>query len=235
MRKATLLLLGGLVILFSGCSGSLLDVETDTHYSPGGKAIHYSDAEIDTLGQPLVRVHPKDHPRREPTALLLAPRLLQPMDKGSQTAAEIGRVLWQVFLDEEVFAILEYSEQTEWTERSQALSRARARAADLAVAVEITHLLAGGTVGESALALRVYVYDTGTGMLLWSMEHSGRMKNGLDQDFIFYLDRTRMPSDPLYALTAALSRDLAAPLKLWAQPEQGIALEGQASPDTSLF
>ena len=205
-------------LCLAGCSSVGLDMDADVSGSAASKPIHYSDARVDAMDAPLIRVPPKDGPRRAPTALLLAPRMLQPMQGGKYLAAEVGRVLWQGFLEEEVFPILEYSEHTQWTERSQALSRARARAADLAVAVEITYLLAGGTQGESALGLRLYVYDTGSGMLLWSMEHAGRMTNSPDRDFIFYQDRTRMPMEPLYAVTMALARDMARPIKAWAQP-----------------
>lgn len=205
------------LVCLAACS-SVVDPDIDTDASLSGTADHYADVTVNRLSQPYVRVHPTKHPRRPPTAILLAPRMLQDMPNGQHVASEIGRVFWQTFLEEEVFPILEYSEQTPWRGRDQALARARFRGADLALGMEITYLIAGGSTSKSGLSVRLHVYEVVSGQLLWTMEHSGSMKPGLNQQNIFYMERPRMPQDPLFAISTVLARDMAGPLKSWTTP-----------------
>lgn len=165
-----------------------------------------------------VYVFPKESPQRPPTAVFFPFLIRQQIDSPDYYGREIGRFFWQEWLAQRVFPVFEYMEHTPWRGGDAAVAAARAKGADYAVGGEVTHMIAGGTLGETQLALRLYIYDAGTGDLVWSLAHSGQMKNRGMQDYVLIKKYSKMPPDPLYAVIRALAIDLSVPVNNWLNP-----------------
>lgn len=186
---------------------------------------------------PNVYVHPQDPPPRELTAIVLPFRMRQSMENSLHYGAEITRIFWQTWLKQQVFPALEFVENAPYRGREVAVTMARNMGADLAIGGEILSYMAGGSVGTSQVTLRVDVYEAYSGALIWSMEHSGLMQNQQVQDYIFFRKRSRLPTDPTYAIIQALAQDMAMPVRQWHalinQCPEGNCPDPEASGDES--
>jgi len=167
---------------------------------------------------PMIYIRPKGHPDRELTALFFPFRMQQAVQDPFHYGRQVGRVFWQVWLQQEVFKVMEFYNQRPWPGGDAAVAQGRAKGADLVIGGDVTHLMAGGDVGDSRVALRLEIYDVYSGALIWSMAHSGEMVNRGKQDFIFFSKKSAMPNDPLFAIIYALAYDMSIPVKKWMQP-----------------
>lgn len=167
---------------------------------------------------PMIYVRPKGSPDRELTALFFPFRMQQSVQDPFHYGREVGRVFWQVWLQEEVFKVMEFYNKRPWPGAEAAVAQGRAKGADLVIGGDVTHFMAGGDVGDSRVALRLQIYDVYTGAMIWSMSHSGEMINRGKQDFIFFQKKSSMPNDPVFAIIYALAYDMSGPVNRWMQP-----------------
>lgn len=167
---------------------------------------------------PMIYVHPKNSPDRELTALFFPFRMSQNVQDPFHYGREVGRVFWQVWLQEKVFPVMEFYSKRSWPAPEAAVAQGRAKGADLVIGGSVTHFMAGGDVGDSRVALTLQIYDVHSGAMIWSMAHSGEMINRGKQDFIFFSKKSSMPNDPIYAIIYALAYDMAQPVMKWMEP-----------------
>lgn len=187
-------------------------------YDVGDGATVYIEDKVKTPLRPEVYLHPKDHPDRELTALMFPFRFRQSIQNPLHYGRELGRVFWQVWLQEKIFPVMEFEEKRAWPGGQAAVAQARAKGADLAIGGDITLFMAGGSYGDSRLALRLEIYDAHSGALIWSLAHMGELTSSVIGDYILFKKRTTMPSDPIYAITVKLAEDMSVPLKGWIMP-----------------
>ncbi len=200
------------LVLLTGCGriGANMDI--------GDGATIYVEDKVKTPLRPEVYLHPKDHPDRELTALMFPFRFRQSIQNPLHYGRELGRVFWQIWLQEKIFPVMEFEENRAWPGGQAAVAQARAKGADLAIGGDITLFMAGGSYGDSRLALRLEIYDAYSGALIWSLAHMGELKSEVMGDYILFKKRTTMPSDPIYAITVKLAEDMSVPLKGWIMP-----------------
>ncbi|GAB6175870.1 hypothetical protein JCM16814_07610 [Desulfobaculum senezii] len=165
-------------------------------------------------------VHPQNHPMQKLTAVVLPLRIHQRVDDHRYLSRELTRTLLQKWQQNEVFPVLTFAPDAKWTTAANAMPIARAAHADLIVAGDITHVMFGGTQGETNLAVRVEIYDASTGSLIWSMAQAGQMSPGRTKDFIFFTQQSRMPMEPIQAIMSTIATDIGAPVADWNQPVQ---------------
>lgn len=138
------------------------------------------------------------------------------------TRLELGRQMSRIFFDawteRPVFPTLVLADKQTYRGRESALRDAGQRGADMLVLLTVPYLYAGGTVDDSAMTIRCDIYETQTGMLLHSMEQSGRIAFQRNKDWILWVTTTRLPDSPLYAITRAIAEDMAVPLRSWLPP-----------------
>lgn len=166
-------------------------------------------------GEVQVYVRPKTEPAVQPTVLFFPfmPRMDIPQAK--HISREISRQVWQSWVSEELFPVMEYADYAEYYTPERAVSLARMRGADLVAGGYVTNYMAGGTAGDTYVALQIEIYDANSGALVWSMAHAGMMQSERTRDFIVFSARTRLPGDPTVAIVQALSHDMAAPMWTW--------------------
>ena len=210
LRGMCLTLLALVVLLAASACGHM-DIDHNLSSSP---TLHV-DSFVNRPYAPQLYVRPSTFPDRPLTAVILPFRIRQSMDNAQHYGREVTRIFWQNWLDQQVFPALEFMESTPWRGGEAAVAAARAKGADLAVGGDITYFMAGGTVGRSQVTLRLEIYDAYSGNLIWSIEHSGAMSNDLTRDYIFFTRQTRLPADPIYAITTAIAEDIAEPVLQW--------------------
>lgn len=206
---ARLLLCALLLLCAAGCGGP---VELDADL----REVRISVEESVIRGySPQIYVHPQDAPQRELTAVMMPFYVMQSMDNPFHYGKEVSKVFWQTWLQDEVFKTFEFLDTPAWPGEKAGIAQARSMGADLAVGGEITTFLSGGTLGDSELALRLKIYDAHTGALIWSISHAGRLNQRGTQDYLFFTKTSKLPYEPIYAITLALAHDMAKPIKKW--------------------
>jgi hypothetical protein len=176
----------------------------------------YTDEYVHRNFFPEVVVRPAQPKAARPQTAVFFPFTTRQRIKDADLMAEqLSRSFWGRWVGMMVFDTLPFVAGEPMKNPAAALARARAAGADLAVSGEVTHMLFGGTAGDSAIALRVDIYDVATGELLWSMGHGGSMSAGLTRDYFFFASKNRLPSDPAAAIVQALAEDLGKPVREW--------------------
>lgn len=133
------------------------------------------------------------------------------------TGRRIGHIFWRTWLGQEVFPSMPYEDAQQWPGKNKAGELARSMDADLYVLGQVNHYLNGGTQGTTSITLLVNIYSSKNDQIIWSMEHSGRMENRGEMDFILFKRKNWMPESPEYVIVNNLSYDLAQPVKSWSQ------------------
>ena len=210
-----------LLFVAAGCSYPKVE------YEIGSKPVYYSDESVRRT-EPRIDIRPETPPLRPLTAVFLPFKVRQSMDNAAFVGQETGRIFWQSWVRQGVFPVIEYFEDATWRRGEDAATLAAGKGADLAVTGEITYFFAGGTAGDTQIALRLQILDAGNGALIWSMEQSGHMSKKLTQDFILFDKESRLPASPVYAITAALAEDMGQPVETWSrsfEPATGVKAE----------
>jgi hypothetical protein len=188
------------------------------------------------MNEPDVYVRPVNRPLMPQRMLFIPFRITQPMEKTDYLETELSRTFWRAWLSAGVSPVLAFDESGAWRGRKDAVERARAAGADLAVGGEITYLMFGGTEGRTAVSLRLNVLDAATGEMLWSMAHAGQIERGQTRDFVFFTQRSRLPADPMHAVLTTLAFETAKPVRFWNRPapepeqDESVEEEQEASP-----
>ncbi len=169
-------------------------------------------------GEQVVSIHPNKNLTAPPTALFIPFGLTQNADQKSRISDGLSRMVWQQFLNEETFSVLEYANTTPPYRIYDALSYARQRNAEFMVGGYVTYYFDGGSLGSTRISIIVEVYDVSNGNLLWSIAHAGEMPAEKDRDFSLFSVETKMPYDPTYVVTSTIANDIARLLTLWTTP-----------------
>jgi hypothetical protein len=207
----SLAILSLLLLLFS-CAPAKIDLDVPD------RAVIRIEEIVERSWKPQIYVQPEDSPQRPLTAIVFPFKMRQAMKSPVHYGREIARVFWEVWLKQRVFSVMEFSENSPWQSAESGIAAARAKGADLAIGGEITHMLAGGDMGNSQLSVRIEIYDTASGALIWSISHAGILFNRGTKDWIFFTVKSRMPNDPLYAISFALALDISKSLNKWMEP-----------------
>lgn len=169
-----------------------------------------------------VAVQPMAVAPERPRALFVPFRMLQPSDDSRRIAQELSQVFWNQWLSSAVLPILAFDPDQLNRGQKDLIRLARERGAQLVVTGAITAVYGGGSTGDSYLSLRLEVYDVFNEQLIWSMEQAGRMQADLNEDYVFFARRTRLPTSPLYAITTTLAAHMGTQLIAWRQGPEAL-------------
>ena len=182
---------------------------------------------------PQIYVRSDISPASPPTALMVPLRVTQEMRDPVSVSRNLSRTLWQSWLNQQSFSVLEYSYDAQPYDPRYALALGKKKGADLVVGGYITHYLDGGHTGSSSVAISLEVWETATGNLLWSMAHAGLLEYQTAHDFYLFQVRTRQPMDPPSVILQLLAAETGKLVHNWAHnkpPEEPGLLDGAFSP-----
>lgn len=205
-----------LTVCLAGCSAMddpLGRVDLDLAATP----TLYVDSSIYT-GEIMVTVHPNINLEERPTALFVPLGLTQKLHDSAPVSHGISRQIWQQFLREETFSTLELADMEPPYRADLAVPLARRMGADMLVGGYITYYYDGGMNGDTRISVQLEVYDARNGDLLWSLAHAAELPYRAKKDFLVLETRSRMPIDPVGAVTARLGSDMARLLHMWTEP-----------------
>jgi hypothetical protein len=208
------LLSGLLPLLLFGCA-TVQGIEERTNFDLSDKIVFYQDQWVQRT-PPEVHMRPAEQPAAYAPSVLFIPfRVTQVMDDPGMAGYTTARVIWQTWLSMQIFPAMEFSGDPVPFRRDRALELGRLRNVDVVVGGFVTHLYAGGTVGDSQLAVQLEAYDTRSGQMIWSMSQSGLMPASRTTDFFLFATRTRIPSNPLQAIAKVIAIDTGTVLQDW--------------------
>ncbi len=203
-------------LLLSSCA--TLDTAGDhTRFELAGDRTVYRD-QWTRRDPPLVYVRPKDAAGADLSALFVPFRVTQPITNPEIVGYSEARTVWQTWLSMELFPAMEFSSDLGPYRRDRALAMARSKGADIVVGGFVTYYFAGGTAGNSQVALQVEIHDARSGELIWSMAQSALMPASETNDFLLFATKTRLPSDPIYVLTKVIAQDMGAVIRASLNP-----------------
>ena len=170
-----------------------------------------------------VSVFPQTPPPSEPTALFF-PFLptVTLRDNPLDTGTVVAKIFWQEWLCSAPFTILEFQEMHTSYTADYAVAIARQRGAAFAVTGQLTDYVDGGSVSGARVGIKLNIYETATGTLIWSMEQFAFMQKDRNRDYILFHTEMRLPSDPLWMTVAALAQTMKEPVVKWAAQWQVI-------------
>lgn len=164
---------------------------------------------------PDVYISPMHSPSRPATALMVPFHVTQDIPAAPELGEQITRIVWQTWTRDRVFPKLLYEPEMRLATTRQAITAARRLGVDLAIVGKITYLMSGGTRGNTGVSFSFEIIDVASGERLWSMAHAGTMETGLTEDFIIFARKSRMPTDPVYAITSTLASDMGGTIINW--------------------
>jgi OOP family OmpA-OmpF porin len=194
------------IALFAGC-GNL-------HTRVVNQSTWYMDAPVQRSNL-MVYIKPQSRHHRPLSALFFPLRVTQDSQDTNFLGRQCGKLMWQVWTSKEVFHSQAYDENLFMRSPRYAAAEARRRGADLAVVGYVPYLLAGGTAGNSAVSIQLQILDARTGDTLISLEESASLNNVIQDDYIFWLRKTRLPDSPIYVAVSTIAEDMALPVKTW--------------------
>ncbi len=202
-----------LVLLASGCA-TMRGIDEHTDFNPAGKISLYRDVWVQR-NPPEVHVQPVSEAPLEMKVLFVPFRVTQQMSDPLILGYSTARTVWQTWLSMRIFPNLEFSGDEVPYRRDRAVQLARARGADMVVGGFVTRVYAGGTAGDSDLAIQLEAHDTRSGQLVWSMAQSGMIPAARTKDYFLFAAKWRMPSDPLHAISQAIASDMGTQVQDW--------------------
>ncbi len=167
------------------------------------------------LSQPAWYVRPVDYPLKPLNALFIPLRVSADVANQRLAGDEVMRMVWQTWMGMEVFHGQEFDAKGYYRDARSALQLGRKAGADMVVTGEISYYLPGAQGSDSAISLRLDVYETQSGKLLWSGSQAGRLEYIMTEDYIVFKRQMRMPDSPMHALVTAIARNLGAPVQVW--------------------
>lgn len=167
---------------------------------------------------PALYVQPNITPDHAPRALFVPLRITQDMNNRLSIGNNISRQIWQVWLSQQAFSVLEYGDIGRPYSPQEAIAYARKRGAELVVGGYITHYMDGSSSGDSNVSLAIEIYEVATGTLLWSMAQGAIMEKQSANDFYVFQLNSRMPTDPVGLVVRTLAYDMGLPILYWVHP-----------------
>lgn len=201
------------VLLLSGCM-TMRGVEESVRIDPAGKSTIYRDSWVQR-NPPEVHVQPQSAAPAELKVLFIPFRVTQPINNPTILGYSTARTVWQTWLTMQLFSHLEFTGDDTPYRRDRAVTLGRARGADMVVGGFVTYVYAGGTAGDSQLAIQVEAHDTRSGQLVWSMAQGGRIPAPQTTDYFLLNTQYRMPSDPIHAICQAIASDMGRQIQNW--------------------
>ena len=216
MQRAQVLLIVLAVLLatvVSGCA-TTRGVEERVHFNPAGKTVIYRDAWVQR-NPPEMHVQPASTAPEHLKVLFVPFRVTQQIDNPTILGYGTSRIVWQTWLSMQLFPFLEFSGDDVPYRRDRAVQLGRARGVDMVVGGFVTRVYAGGTAGDSDLAIQLEAHDTRTGQMVWSMAQSGMIPASRTNDYFIFTTKSRLPSDPLHTITQAIASDMGVQIQNW--------------------
>ena len=201
------------LLLVSGCATGR-GVDEHVEFSPATKSKIYRDQWVHR-SPPEVHVRPAHAAGGSDKVLFLPFRVTQPSADPNIMGYTVARVVWQTWLSMQLFPAMEFSGEPTPYRRDLAVALARQRGADIVVGGFVTYLYAGGTAGDSQLALQIEALDANSGQVIWSFAQSGLMPASRTQDYFLFSVKTRLPSDPIQAIARAIAGDTGTVIQDW--------------------
>ncbi|MDR2892048.1 MAG: hypothetical protein LBV80_03030 [Deltaproteobacteria bacterium] len=206
----------GLFMLLNlvGCAGS----GEKTRFEIASQPVVYTDYEI-LRDPPVVHVQPVSE--ASGVKVLFVPfRVTQQMDNSELVGYSITKMFWQNWAALGVFEYMEYAPEAGPFSLGRALALARSRGADMVVSGYVTHFLSGSSIAGSSLSVQLEGYDTSSGILVWSMAQGAAIARPQSNDYMLFSTRPKMPDDPIYAITAAMAKDMGEIMRGWSRAEE---------------
>ena len=222
MRRFACLLF---IVILSGCAtGRGLDEHL--HFDPSGKNTIYRDQWVQR-NPPEVHVQPITHEKASLKVVFCPFRVTQPMDNPNIAGYSIARIVWQTWLSMQLFPAMEFTGDDTPYRRDRAVQIGRMRGADMVVGGFVTYLYAGGTAGDSQVAIQLEAHDTRSGHMVWSLSQSGMIPASRTTDYLLFATQMRLPSDPVHAITQAIAGDMGKIIQTWTAgvPGPGTAMQ----------
>ncbi len=176
-----------------------------------------------------IRVYVKpDGMVTDPLRGLFVPlRVTQDIAQPRHISRNLSRQIWQVWLAQQAFAVLEYDDSFVPHKVSDALAAARAKGANVLVGGYISHYLDGGNAGKSAVSIQIEMYEVASGNLIWSMGQGGAMEKQQATDLFALGVQQRMPEDAAGLMVRSVGYDMGMKIKHWVQPPRTSRAKGQ--------
>lgn len=214
MRKNFLCLLVSLFLW--GCTYTGKHLTNEAPFTVAYPYI-YSAPIVEKSPAPLAH-YPLKAWQNKKTSALFFPFYYNPGKRNLALEKSLGHVFYQTWKGERVFNQSFFWQENIYS-KQEALEIAQSKNTDFAVIGEITYLLDGGSLTNTALSLHLEIYSTTTLELLWSLDHAGRLDSSPDIDWYIVKRRVILPEDGLGYLLRNLALDLAKPVKIWALGE----------------
>ncbi|MEG2173205.1 MAG: hypothetical protein RRY29_08070 [Desulfovibrionaceae bacterium] len=217
VKLCLFLCLCGVLALLVSCADSPMGLSVSGNFS------NPYQVQIDQWvrrNPPAVYVQPTVTPDHAPRALFVPLRITQDMNNRLSIGNNISRQIWQVWLSQQAFSVLEYTDTGRPFSAREAIALGRQRGAELVVGGYITHFMDGSSYGDSSVSLAIEVYEVATGTLLWSMAQGATMEKQAASDFYVFQVNSRMPADPVSLIVRTLADDMGKPLVYWVHPDR---------------
>ncbi|WP_419787536.1 OmpA family protein [Pseudodesulfovibrio sp.] len=203
MKKALLL---AMLLVTAACANVDLSLTDQTKV--------YTDSPV-RKSSLQVAVHPKGRQFRPLTAYFFPFVIQQPSSDYENLSGAFAEIFRNAWMEDELFPIMEFQPGTRYEGLDMALETARRRGADLLLIGQVPYFFAGNTLDDSAITIRMDIYATGSGDLVWSMLQSGRIEERQPDDFIYFRHEYRMTHGAFNKIIRSIARDMAVPLKAW--------------------
>lgn len=213
-----LLCMCGLVPLLASCA----NIDTPMGATLSGSFSNPYQVQINDWvrrNPPALYVQPNITPNHAPRALFVPLRITQDMNNRLTIGNNISRQIWQVWLSQQAFSVLEYADTGRPYRPEEAIALGRMRGAELVVGGYITHFMDGSAYGDSSVSLAIEIYEVATGTLLWSMAQGANMEKQAVNDFYVLQVRSRLPEDPVGLIVRTLASDMGKPVLYWVHPD----------------
>ena len=219
MKHLVLALLLALSALAASCGHVDMSITDQTRI--------YRDAPVQRTPL-LVAVQPQERTYAPVKALFYPLWVSQQTIDQKVIGRSLGRVMVQTWNSQRLFPVLVYDEDLVFRTAEKAVAQGRIRGADVVVTGIVSYYYDGGSIDDSGISIRVNIYETATGQLIFSMDQAAHLESHLVEDWILWSARTRLPPSPMQAMTAAIARDMAVPLASWLPPPDSVFAETSA-------
>ena len=162
-----------------------------------------------------VAVHPRNKQFRPLTAYFHPFYVQQKSSDYEHVSRAISEIFHNAWMEERLFTVQEYQPGTLYEGLNKALDTARRRGADLLILGMVPYFYDGNTLDDTAITIRINIYNAGNGDLLWSMVQSGRIEDRFPDDYIYFRHEFRLPQGPFNKIVRSIAKDMAVPLKAW--------------------
>lgn len=203
MRKVFIL---GMLLTLTACA------YVDPSYTD--QTVFYQDSPV-RKSSLQVSIHPKGKQFR-PLSAYFHPFVIQQQSSDYHHLSNaFAQIFHNVWMEERLFPIMEFQPGTPYRGLNEAISRARHRGADLLILGSVPYFYAGHTLDDTAITIKMDVYSTQSGQLVWTMMQSARIEARLPDDYIYFRHEYRMPEGAFNKTIRAIAKDMAVPLKGW--------------------